>query len=117
MLDLLRRGTYACGTIRNDIKGFPTTLKAFLPKGLLERGDFKVARNGNLSISLWQDTKAITCASTNMEMNLTTAVEVQRKRKDRSTLNIKCPPSIASYNARMGGVERNDQLRGIIKYH
>ena len=43
LLNLLRRGTYGCGTMRQDCKGFPTHLKPFIKKGLPTCGDHKVS--------------------------------------------------------------------------
>lgn len=113
MLDLLRRGTYSCGTMRSDRKGFPPSLKPVLKKGFPNRGDYKQERNGNLSVVVWQDTKAITCASTNTAPDEVS--QVTRKQKDGSRLMVQCPESIATYNKKMGGVDRNDQLRGYYK--
>lgn len=110
MLNLLRCGTYSCGTMRSDRKGFPSTLKTIVKRGLPNRGDFVTAQNGNLVMTVWQDTKAICCASTNSDPNTTQTIT--RKQKDGSVLNVNCPESIVSYNAKIGGVDRNDQLRG-----
>ena len=110
LLNLLRRGTYGCGTMRQDRKGFPTHLKPFIKKGLPARGDHKVSRNGNMSVVVWQDTKPISCASTNSKPEETK--DIKRRLKDGTTMTIKCPDSIVSYNSNMGGVDRNDQLRG-----
>ena len=110
LLNLLRRGTYGCGTMRQDRRGFPGILKPFVKKGLLTRGDHKSCRNGNISMVVWQDTKAVCCASTNS--NPSTSMDINRKLKDGTTLTIHCPECIVSYNTYMGGVDHNDQLRG-----
>ena len=47
MLNLMRLGTYACGTMRQDRKGYPQCFKPFTKKGLPNRGDHKMVRNGN----------------------------------------------------------------------
>ena len=59
---------------------------------------------------LWQDTKAICCASTNS--NPSTSKDINRKLKDGTPLTIHCPECIVSYNTYIGGVDHNDQLRG-----
>ena len=83
MLNLLRRGTYACGTMRSDRKGFPVTLKEIMKKGLPNRGDHRAVRNGNVIVTVWQDTKAISCASTNAN---NTTTQITRKQKDGSSI-------------------------------
>ena len=110
MLNLLRCGTYSCGTMRSDRKAFPSTLKTIVKRGLPNRGDVVIAQNSNLVMTVWQDTKAICCPSTNSHPN--TIQTITRKQKDGSVLNVNCPESIVSYNAKMVGVDRNDQLRG-----
>ena len=110
LLDLLRRKIYACGTMRSDRRGFPTTLKSVMKKGLFQRGDSNSVQNGNLVITIWQDTKPICCASTNANPN--DKVSTTRKLKNGSKITIPCPNAISQYNKFMGGVDRNDQLRG-----
>ena len=51
--------------MQSDCKGFPPFLKPIVKKGFPNRGEYKHARTGNLSVVVWQDTKAITCASAN----------------------------------------------------
>ena len=110
LLNLIRSGTYGCGTMRADRKGYPSSLKPFVKKGFPSRGDRRMARNGNVSMVLWQDTKAISCASTNADPEI--VKEISRKQKDGTSIIVKCPEAIVQYNAKMGGVDRNDQLRG-----
>ena len=91
MLDPLRWGTYSCSTMRSDRKGFPTTLKQLIKTGLPSRGDHQSARNANLSVVVWQDTKPITCCSTNA---LGTTASISHKQKDESNITITCPDEI-----------------------
>ena len=42
MLDLLRQGTYGCGTMRADRKGFPESLRRLVKTGLSNRGDHEM---------------------------------------------------------------------------
>lgn len=113
LLDLRRVGLYACGTLRSNRKGFPTELKQHLKKGLKTRGDYLTRQFQELTVSLWQDSKPVLSIATNSNpLNITT---VQRKSKDGSKVTIPCPQSIDLYNKYMGGVDKNDQLRGY--YH
>ena len=68
-LDLLRKQTYAWGTIRPHRRGFPSDFKPLLKKGLLNREDSRTVQNGYLTVSIWQDTKPICCAATNASPN------------------------------------------------
>lgn len=46
---------------------FSYDYEAYRKKGLTNRGDIKTVRNGNLVITLWQDTKVVSMASTNCQ--------------------------------------------------
>ena len=112
-LDLLRKGLYSCGTLRSNRKGFPATLKRFLKTGLEKRGDNKTVQavqEGNLTISLWQDSKPVVVIATNSDPTTTTTVN--RRKRDGTSSVYSCPHSVSYYNKFMGGVDRNDQLRG-----
>ena len=109
-MDLLRAGLYTCGTMRSNRKGFPVDFKPFTKKSRIgERGASKCRQSGNLTVTLWQDTKLVTMVST---LSDPTADEtILRKLKDGSTITIMCPLAIRLYNIFMGGVDYNDQLR------
>ena len=109
-LDLLRAGLYSCGTLRSNRKGFPALLKPLVKKGLHTRGSSKTYQNGNLTVTVWQDNRPVTLISTNSDP--TTTSSVVRKNRDGTTATYSCPDSLALYNQNMGGVDRNDQLRG-----
>ena len=110
LVDLLKNKTYACGTIRKDRVGFPSTFKTIAKKGLANRGDSKSVQHSNLIVTIWQDTKVVTMASTNCQPNATG--NVKRKTKTGGIVTVPCPKSIITYNQNMGGVDFNDQLRG-----
>ena len=63
-LDLVRVGLYSCGTLRSNYKGFPKQLKQFVKKGLLKRGQSKTYQCGNICVSVWQDKRPATTATT-----------------------------------------------------
>ena len=60
--------------------------------------------------SAWKDNKVVTILSTSSDP-ITTGT-VLRRQKDGSRIDVPCPQAIISYNKRMGGVDRGDQLRG-----
>ena len=110
--ELHERGIYATGTLRADRKGFPEDLKESVKKGLKERGECKIRQSKldtNLSVCVWQDTKAVTACTTFCKT--TPLSEVQRKMKNGEHHTFPCPESIMTYNKYMGGVDKNDQLR------
>ena len=113
LLDLERSNLYGCGTMRTNRKGFPPQLKPIAKKGIKERGESKTQQSDNLTVSVWQDNRAVTVAATNSDP--TVEEQVSRKKRDGSSISVKCPQSIILYNKYMGGVDNNDQLRGY--YH
>ena len=67
-------------------------------------------QSNRLSVYLWQDNRPVIIVSTNCDPSLST--QVQRRQKNGTTLSVPCPLSVQLYNKYMGGVDRNDQLRG-----
>ena len=90
MLNLLRKGTYACGTMRSNRKGFPESLKGQTKRGLPNRGYHKMVQSKNLCVCVWHDTKPISCCFSNSN---TSSCTVSRKKKDGSSLSLSCPYS------------------------
>ena len=107
--DLLQDKIYACGTYNHTCKCYPRDLKPTAKSGLKKRGEYRYRQQGNLLVSLWQDTKTVSVLSTNQSPS---EVSVQRRQKDGSRTQLPCPLSIKIYNLFMGGVDKNDQLRG-----
>ena len=59
--DLRVRGILACGTVRANQKGLPTTV---LPKNVrLRHGEFRRAQKDDLAHSIWMDTKPVVMLS------------------------------------------------------
>ena len=110
LIDLHRLGLYGCGTLRSNRKGFPSDLKPFVKKGLHNRGDSETRQSGELTVSVWQDSRPVVVIATNscpLEPS-----SVTRRMRDGTTTSIPCPQSVLQYNKCMGGVDHSDQLRG-----
>ena len=110
ILDLQRVGLYGCGTLRSNQVGFPANLKPYTKKGLTTRGDSKTLPNGNVTVTLWEDTRPFIMIASNADPTVMEAV--QRKRTDGARMSVSCPASFILYNKYMGGVDHSDQLRG-----
>lgn len=92
-LQLLQHKTYACGTLRSNRKFLPKALQQTMKRGLPNRGDFKYMQDENLVATVWQDTKPVSALSTNWDP--TNVTKVRRKKKDGTTIEVKCPNIIA----------------------
>ena len=68
---------------------------------------------GQLSVSVWQDSRPVTFIATNSDP--TAEGTVQRRKKNGTSITVKCPTSVAMYGQYMHGVDRNDQLDGYYK--
>ena len=90
-------------------------LKAPAKQGLKERGDGVTRQNGDLTVTVWQDSRPVVILATNSDPTITE--RVQRKKKDGISATINCPSSLAKYNQHMGGVDQNDKLRGYYHVH
>ena len=110
ILDLQQVGLYGCGTLRSNPVGFPAHLKPYTKIGLKQRGDSRILQNGNMTVTLWQDTRPVVVIASNADPTMMDSV--QRKQNDGTRVSVSCPTSIVLYNKHMGGVDRNDQLRG-----
>ena len=96
LLDLKRSNLYGCGTMRTNRKSFPPQLKPIAKKGMKERGESKTQQSDNLTVSVCQDNRAVTVAATNSDS--TVEEQVSRKKRDGSSISVKCPQSIVLYN-------------------
>ena len=64
-------------------------------------------QRGNLLVELWQDTKTVSCLSTNVSP---AKVTIRHRQKNGSRVEVPCPLAIRIYNEFMAGVDKNDQL-------
>ena len=106
---LLDDGIYATGTMRTNRKKFPGDLLSVAKKGLASRGDMEFRQDGNMVVTVWQDTKPVTIMSTQHDPDVTATVK--RKKGDGSKVDVTCPQAVIDYNAHMGGVDLGDQYR------
>ena len=102
---LMQRGIYACGTVRQDHRGFPGELVGLR----MQRGEFHYRRRDNLVATVWQDKRQVSMLSTFTKPDVTTSVT--RRQRDGSHISISIPEAVSVYNSNMAGVDRGDQLR------
>ena len=113
MEELLRRGTYACGTLRAD--RYPDTYKTSKAGGRkqgkkIKAGELCQLQKGSMVVTLWYDKRQVGMLSTNCNPN--EQVTVQRRSKaPPHTVDVAIPTPVHLYNHSMGGVDLNDQLR------
>ena len=73
------------------------------------RGDAEIIQWDGVVALLWRDNRVVTLLSTNAQPQQQDSV--QRREHDGRRVDVPCPAAMALYNAYMGGVDRNDQLR------
>ena len=104
--ELFYRETYACGTVRQNRKGLPTTVK----KSKLKPLESVFLRNGPMLCLKWSGQKRkatkkpVTVLSTIHE-----ATELLTKKKDAHGNRIPKPVCIYEYTKNMSGVDISDQ--------
>lgn len=104
-IDLEKRQTFACGTIRKDHGRIP---KDFV--GKLKRGEMKFIQNGNLIDINWFDKRDV-CA---LSMIHTTGKEEVTRRGDEKS--VEKPDMIIQYNKYMNSVDKCDQYLSSHQY-
>ena len=101
------------GSFLSTRRNFPPDLKEASKHGLAHRGDMVVRQDGNVSVTVWQDTWPVTFMSSGHNPDHTRSV--RRKKVDGSRVEVDCPECIVDYNKFMAGVDKGDQYRGY--YH
>ena len=116
LIDLLKKGIMACGTILLNRKGIPADLKdtSTLNKA---RGSNRFVREGNLLFMQWRDNKIVNFLST---IHTKSKEIFYCKRRSKlgnkfQKLEVEQPYLVRDYNKYMSGVDRSDQL--ICKYN
>lgn len=92
-------------TCQNTRKNFPGVQRKLKKR----EAEFKSNKNGTLAVT-WHDTKEMSLLS-NCHTN--TSVQIQKKQKDGSKIDISCPEVISFYRQKMGGVDLADQIAGL----
>ena len=54
---------YCTGTIRTNRRSLPPDLKVMAKKDLAKRGEFEMRQDGNVCVTVWQDSRPVTFMS------------------------------------------------------
>ena len=108
----MRRGTYACGTLRTN--RYPDSFKVTKQErkqGIkLKAGEKRQLQKGTMLITLWYDKRQVAVLSSNCNPNV--QITVQRRVKTAPHVKeVEIPGPVHLYNRSMGGVDLNDQYR------
>ena len=103
--ELHEHGLYACGTVRQTRRGFPTDLRNLR----LVQGEGVFRQHNSLTAVVWQDKRPVHVLSTLSQPGDTS--KVSRRQRDGSVAEVSCPSAILTYTKYMGGVDLGDQLR------
>ena len=109
MVDLKNRGVQACGTVRANRKGLPKS-KDLTKQAGMNRHQFKVAQQDDLTFCLWQDTKAVMVLSNFHDLRAFGSV--RRKANGQRQVEVCVPACLADYQQHMKGVDLLDQMVG-----
>ena len=112
LLDLFKKGMHACGTVRQNRRGFPSIMKDQWEKKA-ERGNMRWVRQDELLTVQWKDSKCVTLMSTMHNASNYSFVHRRLKENDKfRKILVRQPSIISSYNINMAGVDKSDQLIG-----
>ena len=96
MVDLKNRGVQACGTVRANRKGLPKS-KDLTKQAGMNRHQFKVAQQDDLTFCIWQDTKAVMVLSNFHDP--TAFGSVRRKAKVNAKWRFVCRPALLTISS------------------
>ena len=108
--ELLRRGTYACGTSRANrySKSFKVKKGGRKQEIKLKTGERRQLQKGTMLITLWYDKRQVAILSSNCNPN--EQITVQRRVKTAPHVkDVEILAPVHLYNRSMGGVDLNDQ--------
>ena len=83
---LLADNIYCTGTIRTNRRSFPPGRKVMAKKRLAKRGDSEVRQDGNVCVTVWQDSRPTTFMSSGHCPDETRVV--QHKQRDGTRLDV-----------------------------
>ena len=99
LTELYEASVYACGTIRANARNIPQEL---LPKNIqLEKHQYRVAQNNQLTFAVWQDTKPVLCLSNYHDP--TSIGNVNRRAGKAEQIPVRTPQIFADYQKYMRG--------------
>lgn len=103
--ELLRKNTYAVGTVRSSRKNIPVDLKT----QKLKKGELTFRSTQNMLCLKWKDRKDVAMLSTIHEQPDFVEVVSQRERSKPNPKSILKPNVVVDYNQSMCGVDKQDQ--------
>ncbi|XP_060777628.1 piggyBac transposable element-derived protein 4-like [Neoarius graeffei] len=106
---LKARGIQACGTVRANRRGLPKTKELSKQAGMA-RHQYRVAQQDELTLCVWQDTKAVMVLSNHHDPMALGSVK--RKIEAQRQVEVKVPACLADYQQHMKGVDLLDQMVG-----
>ena len=79
LLDLERSHLYGYRMMRTNRKGFPPQLKPIVKKGMKERGESKTQQSDNLTVSVWQDNRAVITSNVTLVPSFSYLLDYHRR--------------------------------------
>ena len=112
VIDLFKKGTLCCGTVAENRKGFPESMKGGKVWARKEqRGSMRWHRSRNLLSLQWKDNRVVTMLSSmHCANDHVTVVRKKRQGKQWQDVDVRQPKCIQDYNNYMNGVDRSDQI-------
>ena len=102
---LAERKVYLVGTIRQDARGFPESLKACVPR----KGEYRCTSVGNNQYFVYHDRKVVRFITNVFPASMEQKVPVLQSQGILVERSV--PPLLPAYNKYMGGVDLTGQLQ------